>query len=155
LARQSELRRVKIKKLNLLAIFEILINVETQNLNGQLANPEQTVALSNFNNVSNPKNKPFYKSDVFIVLLIIVLVVFGPINILWFLKWVLQNVFLLDCHTSSGGTFNFPITPCGNVLFIFTLIYYIWFIIPFPLIIPAIGIFLLSKYFIQKSKHET
>jgi hypothetical protein len=92
---------------------------------------------------------------VSIIILISLLVVFGPILIIWSTNWVLEHFFFLDCHSNAGGSFPFPTTSCGRALFILTGVYYIWFVTPVPLVIPVAVIVLLSRHYILKFKSKS
>lgn len=79
-------------------------------------------------------------------------IIFGPFLIFKLLMFILENIFLLDCSSTSGGTFNFPTTFCGSITMLIFGLYYVWFVYPIPAVIPAIAIFAISKHFIDKNQ---
>jgi hypothetical protein len=84
-----------------------------------------------------------------IIILVTLIVAFGPMLMVWGSRFLIEHILLLDCHSDAGGSFPFPITACGSVLYIILLIYYVWFVVPIPFVLPAIAIILISTHFIR------
>jgi hypothetical protein len=84
-----------------------------------------------------------------VVVLVSGLIIFGPIVILSLVRYIFEFSFRLDCRADAGGSMPFPTTMCGTVLFALMVVYYIWFVVPVPLVIPGAAIFFISKHFIK------